>query len=91
MATDQLNPMYLSLGTALQQTVANPFAGIIASGQLSLPTVTRQQLLLPYPQYLGLYDYRPAAASSIYHSFQLSLQKRFSSGSSVLVSYTGEN
>jgi len=86
---NQLNPMYLSLGTALQQTVANPFAGVIASGQLSLPTVTRQQLLLPYPQYLGLYDYRPAAASSIYHSFQLSLQKRFSSGSSLLISYTG--
>jgi hypothetical protein len=86
---DQLNPQYLGLGAALQQTVPNPFAGIITAGTLSLPTVTREQLLLPYPQYLGLYDYRPAASSSIYHSFQLSLRKRFGEGGSALVSYTG--
>ena len=29
---NQLDPQYLALGTALQQTVANPFFGIAAFG-----------------------------------------------------------
>jgi hypothetical protein len=86
---DQLAASQLTLGTKLQQPVANPFYGIITSGPLSLPTIPYGQLLLPYPQFNGVYDYRPAAASSIYHSVQASMQKRFADGSSVLVAYTG--
>ncbi|MFP5236697.1 MAG: carboxypeptidase regulatory-like domain-containing protein [Acidobacteriota bacterium] len=51
---NQLNPSYLSLGTALQQPVANPFQPYVKVGLLSQPKVPRQQLLLPYPQYTGV-------------------------------------
>ena len=85
---DQINPAYLSLGSALVQSVPNPFYGTFTSGPLSLPTVTRQQLLLPYPQYNsvnGNYDFQ---GSSKYNAFTLKIEKRFSQGFSILASYT---
>ena len=69
--------------------VPNPFYGIITSGGiLSQPTVTRAQLLVQYPQFTGVYDSRPGAASSIYHALQVSAQKRFAGGSTFQLSYT---
>ena len=85
---NQLHPDLLPLGSALQQTVPNPFLGVITQGLLAQPQVTRGQLLRPYPHFLGLMNFRPAAASSTYHSFQASFQKRFTAGSSAMVSYT---
>lgn len=85
---NQLTPDQLKLGAALQQLVPNPFAGVITSGTLAQPTVTRSQLLRPYPQFLGVSDFRPAAASSIYHAFQLRVQKEFSNDLSLLLAYT---
>jgi hypothetical protein len=48
---NQLPDSALTLGTALQAQVANPFYGQIANGILSTPTIARAQLLRPYPQY----------------------------------------
>jgi hypothetical protein len=84
---DQINPAYLSLGSALVQSVPNPFYGTFTTGPLSLPTVARQQLLLPYPQYNsvnGNYDFQ---GSSKYNAFTLKIEKRFSQGFSILASY----
>ncbi|MCL4401784.1 MAG: TonB-dependent receptor, partial [Acidobacteria bacterium] len=85
---NQLTPDQLALGSQLQAQVPNPFYGVIQTGPLSLPTVSRGQLLRPYPQFLNVMDYRPAAASSIYHAAQFRLQKQLSHGASVLISYT---
>ena len=85
---DQINPQYLSLGNALNQQVPNPFNGIITSGPLSTPTVSRQQLLLPYPQYTGVNGGWTYNGNSVYHAFFLKVEKRFSQGFSVLSSYT---
>ena len=38
----------------LTDSVANPFAGLIPATNLNTATTTRQQLLLPYPQFTGL-------------------------------------
>src|SRR5206468_2482823 len=42
-----------ALGASAQTLVPNPFYGVITdpTSTLSLPTVARRQLLLPYPQY----------------------------------------
>lgn len=86
---NQLPVSQLSMGPALQQLVPNPFLGIITSGTLAQPNVTRGQLLRTYPQFLNVNLTQPAAASSTYHAFQLRVQKEFSQGFSFLVSYAG--
>lgn len=85
---DQLTLDQMKLGTQLQQLVPNPFYGQIASGTLAQPTVTRGQLLRPYPQFLGVVNLRPNSAGSIYHAFQARVEKRFSAGFSLLAAYT---
>ena len=85
---NQLTAEQLALGSRLQELVPNPLVGSITSGALAQPTVTRGQLLRPYPQFLNVLDFRPAAASSIYHAAQFRLQKQFAHGSGGLISYT---
>ncbi|MBM3738136.1 MAG: TonB-dependent receptor [Acidobacteria bacterium] len=85
---NQLSPEALRLGNALLERVANPFVGAITSGTLSAATTTRGQLLRPYPHFTRLVNYRPSAASSIYHAFQLELNRRVTRGVQFLAAYT---
>lgn len=88
---DQVNPSYLSLGQHLYDQVPNPFYGIITTpgSPLSNPTVSRNQLLRPYPQYNGVESERKATAASMYHSVIVRVEKQFSHGLGLSVSYTG--
>ena len=87
---DQLPEQYLALGSGLQQSVANPYFGTVtAPGSVLLPaTVTRGQLLRPYPQYDGVQFAGSGIGDSTYESLQLKAEKRFSGGNSILVAYT---
>ncbi|MGI8783663.1 MAG: TonB-dependent receptor domain-containing protein [Acidobacteriota bacterium] len=85
---DQLDPKHLALGAKLLEQVPNPFFGLITTGTLSRPTVQRRFLLRPYPQFDGLFPIYVTGASSIYHSFQLKVEKRLSAGLSLLLAYT---
>ena len=52
---NQLDPKYMALGSALNATLPNPFFGVAAAGPLSTQaTLTRAQLLRPYPQFLNV-------------------------------------
>jgi hypothetical protein len=54
-----LNPSYYSLGTAyLNASVANPYAGLLP-GSLGAATITRANLLKPYPYYTGVHASYP--------------------------------
>jgi hypothetical protein len=86
-ALNQLNPQYLSLGNALQNPVANPYAGIVP-GSLGGATITQQQALLPFPYYSGISVRNPHMGNSIYHAGLLTVEKRFSQGLTLLASYT---
>ena len=90
LAFGQVDPSYLSLGTALQDQVPNPFFGIITnpSSPLRFATVSRNRLLRPYPQYDGVSAFRVPGAKSIYHGFTFRADKRFADGLSLLTSYT---
>ncbi len=85
---NQLPTQYLALGNQLLQPVANPFQGLISSGSLSGPTIPYGQLLRPYPEYTGVENVQPPAASSTYNALGLSANHRFSNGLQFLVSYT---
>lgn len=90
LAFGQVDPAFLSLGTALQDQVPNPFFGIITnpSSPLRFETVQRARLLRPYPQYDGVNAFRVPGAKSIYHAMTLRLDKRFGNGLSLLSAYT---
>ncbi len=91
MAYNQLRPESLALREQLTQSVPNPFFGIITNptSPLSQPTALRRYLLAPYPQYTSLSAFRKPQANSIYHSFTLSAERRFSHGLGLLLSFTG--
>jgi hypothetical protein len=93
MAMNQLPASYFSLGNQLLGTnqVPNPFFGIITNptSSLSQPTVSYAQLLKPFPQYTSVSPFRKPQANSLYHSFTLRAEKRFSHGLNLLLSYTG--
>ncbi len=89
---DAIPPQYQSLGTGLNTQVPNPFNGIIqspTSAYYNKATVPLSMLLVPYPQYTGINDYRKPRANSTYNAFIGKAQKRFSHGLTFLVSYTG--
>ena len=83
-----LNPVYLSMGTALTNQVANPFQPFVTIGTLANAKVAQRQLLLPYPQFLSVQEVNDPYGSSTYHSLQTKLVKRMSGGLTFLVSYT---
>jgi len=85
---NQLPDSALALGDGLRVTAPNPFAGQITTGTLAAATVTRAQLLRPYPHFLSIVSANAAFASSSYHAAIASLQRRFSQGLTLNGSYT---
>ncbi|MBM3740252.1 MAG: TonB-dependent receptor [Acidobacteria bacterium] len=84
---NQLADEHLALGNRLQELVRNPFAGTVQVGTLAQPTVQRGQLMRPYPQFTSLTLEGYPIGHSIYHSFQMQFNKRFST-SLIGVAYT---
>jgi len=75
-------------GVTLLQSVPNPF---VVNGQalaLTAPTTTVGQLLRPYPQYRSVELAGQGSFDSIYHSLQVTAQRRFAGAGSLLVAYT---
>ncbi|MDR5726165.1 MAG: TonB-dependent receptor, partial [Terriglobia bacterium] len=88
---NQLPDQYLSMGSALQQQVPNPFYGnpLITPGALSGPTVAQSQLLLPFPQFTGVtMSGSSYYGASSYNALELKVERRFANGFSVLGSFT---
>lgn len=66
----------------------NPFAGLLPGSGLNGAMVSRQQLLLPYPQFLGVTYGQESVGKVWYDSLQLSVEKRYSHGLTILGAYT---
>jgi len=92
----ELNPSYLSMGTALNNLVANPLANALNS--LGLPasscglnsaTIQQAQLLEPYPEFCGgaSASQEPVGFSN-YNSLQANFTHRISLGLIFMASYT---
>lgn len=87
---DQLTSAALALGSHLQQSVANPFYGIIKTGPESGKTIPLSYLEAPFPQFSAVYLSYLTGGYELYNSFQLKLNKRISRGLNFLVSFTGQ-
>ena len=88
LSLNQLDPRYMSLGSQLNQQVPNPFYGIVNNGVLTQPTVSRAQLLRPYPQFTDVIPLYASGAKSRYNALQITGRKRISAGLMFEGSYT---
>jgi hypothetical protein len=74
----------------LTQAVPNPFFGAsqLTGTSLASATITRNQSLMPFPQFTGVTQTAVPVGHSWYNSLEMRLNKRFSHGLSVLLVYT---
>jgi hypothetical protein len=87
---NQLTPTAIALGSKLQQSVPNPFYGIITTGPESSSTIPYYYLLQTFPQFTAVQASYPNGGYSSYNSLQLKVEKRFSRGLTALLSFTGQ-
>lgn len=85
LSLNQLDPKHLALGSQLNQAVPNPFVGI---GFFTSPTISRAQLLRPYPQFLDIFPLYSSGASSNYHALQVTFGKKLGRGMMLDGNYT---
>jgi hypothetical protein len=86
---NQLSADNLALGTALQQLVPNPFFGNAAFGNLSrAATISRGQLLRPFPQFDNILMHRVNQARARYNAIITRWTKRMSNGYSLDINHT---
>jgi hypothetical protein len=84
---NQLDNQFLALGNALNDQVRNPNAGRVP-GALGAATISRAQSLRPFPHYQGITVANPHLGNFNSHLFLLSIERKMSSGMTVLFSYT---
>jgi hypothetical protein len=87
---NQVDPKYLSLGSALSQPVPNPFFGRpeLAGTNLGNATIARNQLLRPYPQFLNVNAREVTEGFNRYNAGVIEWTKRVSHGFGGRISYT---
>lgn len=71
----------------LNDTVNNPFFGVITTGPLSGRTTTRGQLLRPFPHFTGISAESQPIGRGRYDALQLKATRRFAAGFSLTASY----
>lgn len=90
LPSDVLPDQYLSMGSALNQSTANPFYGIVTNPGTALynATTTVGQLLRPYPEFANVSFVQQGAATVSYHALEVSLRRRFKGNGTFLAAYT---
>lgn len=71
----------------LTANVTNPLRGLAPGTDVNNPIIQRLQLLRPFPQFGDITTQR-FDGSSVYHSGQFRVERRFAQGYTVLTSYT---
>lgn len=84
---NQVPEQYMSMGSQLTQSVANPFYQHGGVGAVGSATVAQAQLLMPFPQY-GAITENTNVAHARYDSLLLKGQKRLSQGLTLLLTLT---
>ena len=86
---NQLTEEQLKQGSTLLERVPNPFFGIIPrSSSIGDPTITRAQLMKPYPDYTAVSFYRNNVGTTNYQGLAFSIRQRMSGGLTYSAAYT---
>lgn len=85
---NQLDPRFLSLGTALNDQVPNPFFGLPVGFNVSSPTISRAQSLRPFPQFGNILMGGATLGKSQYHAAIFKFEKRVTKGWGGRINYT---
>lgn len=85
---NQLPPADLALGSNLNTLLPNPMYPQISSGVDANATVSRAQLLRPYPQFNQVTSDLADIANSKYNGLTVRVERRYSKGLTLLFSYT---
>jgi trimeric autotransporter adhesin len=86
---NQLDPKYMALGSSLDAQLPNPLFGNPNAGPFATrQTLSRAQLLRPYPQFGNILARRVTEGKSTYNAAIIEWNKRFSHGIGGRVSYT---
>jgi len=87
---NQVNPSFLSLGSALLEQVPNPFFGLPAGQGKSVtsPTIQRRELLRPFPQFNDILMRQSTQGKSQYNAAVFKVEKRVSNGWGGRMNYT---
>ena len=85
---NQVHPQHLALGAQLNEQVQNPFAGLLPGTPLNGATVTRAQLLRPFPQFANILMRQSTLGKSQYHAGIFKVEKRVSNGWGGRFNYT---
>jgi hypothetical protein len=86
---NQLTEEQLTLGSFLLERVPNPNFGIVPrSSSIGDQTVTRAQLLKPYPEYTAVSFYRNNVGTTNYQGVAFSIRQRLSRGLTYSAAYT---
>ena len=86
---NQLTADQLALGPTLLERVPNPYYGIVPrSSSIGDPTITRAQLMKPYPDYTAVSYYRNNVGTTNYQGVSFSVRQRTSHGLTYSAAYT---
>jgi trimeric autotransporter adhesin len=86
---NQLDPKFMALGSKLNDQLPNPFFGNASAGPLSTqPTLSRAQLLRPFPEFGNVLASQSTGARSRYNAAIIEFQKRMTHGWGGRFSYT---
>jgi hypothetical protein len=86
---NQLTEEQLKLGSTLLERIPNPLFGTIPrSSSIGDPTVTRAQLMKPYPEYTAVSFYRNNVGTTDYQGLSFSIRQRTSRGLTYSAAYT---
>ncbi len=89
---NQLDPKYMALGAALNTALPNPFFGNASAGPFAnSATLTRAQLLRPFPQFGNILALHVLEGKSRYNAAVVEWTKRATGGFGGRVSYTYSN
>ena len=86
---NQLTEDQLKLGPTLLERVPNPYFGIVPrSSSIGDPTITRAQLMKPFPDYTAVSFYRNNVGTTNYQGLAFSIRQRLSRGLTYSAAYT---